>query len=273
MKKPSILTHFVIWFIIASTLIYVFRIAGTESKLVGDVLQCAIALIALACGVANAYLQRKSSLRHAWLLLALGVGFVFIGYLSYAIGELAHERSGFFLTISRISAVPAYSILTTAFAAAIRTYRNKGAVLHQKGRIFIGTVVVATVLFATIIIPVLTYNSGLINQISAATAPIADFSLLLLNLILMQYIASIHLEPEGRAWRIIAGGLFVLALTDSIYSLLVTRGSYHTGMLIDLGWILGLALLAIGLSEQIKVSGHERAINKIRQAFNAKLAS
>ncbi len=273
MKKPSLLTHFVIWFIVASTIIYVFGIAGTESKIVGDVLQCAIALIALACGVANAYLQRKNSLRHAWLLLALGVGFVFMGYLSYAISEFVHNYRELFSTLSRMSAVPAYVILTTAFMAAMGTYRSKGAVLPYPRRIFIGAVVAALVLFVVIIKPVLAYNTGLVNQISAAIAPVADFSLLLLNLILMQYIASINLESEGKAWRIIAVGLLVLALTDSIYSLLLARSAYHTGMLIDLGWILGLAILAIGLSEQIKASRHERAINKIRRAFNTKLAS
>jgi len=273
MKKLSLGTHFIIWFTMVSGAIYVFNIAGTEIKVVGNLLQCSAAFIALVYAVANAYLQRKSALKIAWLLLAVGVFSMFLGYAAYTLDELIFGPESTLLAVSRLIAFPAYVFLLIAIIFAIIIYVKKGVGLACRGRLAIFLIVMSTTLYLAVIRPIMGSINSPMDLVLAIIAPMADFSLLLLTLILIRMLSSTNRDAESRAWEMIALGLLVFVIGDSIYAVMSAKELYQTGKLLDMSWITGLSILAVGLSEYIKASGKERIIDSIRYNVSAKLAS
>ena len=62
----------------------------------------------------------------------------------------------------------------------------------------------------------------------------------------------------GRAWALIGGGLVLFAVADSVYLLLVARGTFVEGTWLDAVWPAGMALLAIAAWQQpLRAKTHE----------------
>jgi len=273
MKKLSLGTHLIIWFTMVSGAIYIFNIAETEIKVVGNLLQCIAASIALVYAVVNAYLQRKSPLKTAWFLLAIGIFSMFLGYATYSLDELVFGPESVLLAISRLAAFPTYAFLLTAIVFSMIVYVKKGARLACRGHLAIFLIVMSTALYLAVVKPIMDSVSNPVDLALAIIAPVADFSLLLLTLFLIRLLGSINRDAESRAWELIAFGLLVFVIGDSIYAVMSAKKLYQTGMLLDMSWITGLSILAVGLSEYIKASSKDRIIDGIRHSISAKLTN
>lgn len=271
MKKLSLGTHLIVWFTMVSGAIYVFNIAETEIKVVSNLLQCIAAFITLVYAGVNAYLQRKSALRIAWFLLAIAIFSMFLGYTTYSLDELVFGPESILLIISRLAAFPTYAFLLTAIIFAMIVYIKKGAGLTYRGHLPVFLAVTSSILYLAVIRPIMGSANNPMDLVLAIIAPIADFSLLLLTLLLIRLISSINRDAESRAWEMIALGLLVFVIGDSIYAVMSAKKLYQTGMLLDMSWITGLSILAVGLSEYIKASSKERIIDNIRYNVSAKL--
>ena len=107
----------------------------------------------------------------------------------------------------------------------------------------LGSLGAASVL-AVLLSPVLadaTRGSVHLATIVAVSTPLLD---LLLVASVIGIAASQGLDL-GRRWSPLAGGLLVFAMSDIVYALQVTNGSYHNGTPLDAGWAIGLTLTAL----------------------------
>jgi diguanylate cyclase (GGDEF)-like protein len=72
------------------------------------------------------------------------------------------------------------------------------------------------------------------------------------DLLLVAAIAGIAAAPGltiGPRWTFVVGGLVVFAAADVVYALLEVSGTYIVGIPLDAAWALGLALMAVWVSE------------------------
>jgi two-component system cell cycle response regulator len=105
----------------------------------------------------------------------------------------------------------------------------------------IGATAVASVGTAIVFHEVLRTAGG--SPLSVATNlayPLAD--VLLMGLVVLVLTCS-GWRP-GRAWALLAAGFGVFTITDSVYLFQSAQGTYVAGKLLDVGWPLGLLLMA-----------------------------
>jgi diguanylate cyclase (GGDEF)-like protein len=111
----------------------------------------------------------------------------------------------------------------------------------------IGATAVASVATAIVFHEVLRSAGG--SSLSVATNlmyPLAD--VVLMGLVVLVLTCS-GWRP-GRAWALLAVGFAVFTLTDSIYLLQSANGTYSVGRILDVGWPLGLLLIAYAATAQ-----------------------
>ena len=75
-------------------------------------------------------------------------------------------------------------------------------------------------------------------------------------------VAALGARRLGRRWPLLVGGLLVFTATDLIYGEQVSNGSYTNGSLVDAGWPIGLALMAIWV---VSAAEPDRAVLDGRQ--------
>jgi two-component system cell cycle response regulator len=91
--------------------------------------------------------------------------------------------------------------------------------------------------------------------------PIADLALLTL---VLSAAAFTGWRP-GRSWTVLGAGLLLLAVSDGVYLLQSAQGTYVEGTVLDIGWPLGVLLLATAAWIE-PGSGRDRARARTRAA-------
>ncbi len=135
-----------------------------------------------------------------------------------------------------------YPLLVLALAALIRR-RAARWVPSTLLDAAVGALGAAAVL-AVVLDPI--FGSGAEDPFSAAALVSAAYPLL--DLVLIAAVVGMAAAPGlrlGRSGGALVAGLFVFAVCDVAYALLVAAESYAMGTVLDAGWILGLALIAV----------------------------
>jgi two-component system cell cycle response regulator len=203
-----------------------------------DVAYYAALFLAAAVCLARGAFRRTERL--AWVLIGTGIALWTIGdlYWVFALEDLGDAApypsiaDGFWLAFYP----PIYVGLILLVRARVADFR---ASLALDG--IIGALALAAVTCALVFGVVLDATGGSPASVATNLAyPLAD---VLLLAIVVAVLGLTGWRP-GRAWAWLAAGLAVFAVTDSVYLYQVAVGTYVEWTLVDLGWPLGIGLMA-----------------------------
>jgi len=198
----------------------------------------ALLLMGAAACLLRALLVRRE--HAAWALLGAGI-------LLYACGEIYYSA-----VLAGQASVPIPSPADGAYLAFYPlAYAALGMLLRERigsfpvARWLDGAIVgsaVAALAAALVLSPIVDASSeGSTLAVATNLAyPIADVALLTL----VVTAAAFTSWRPGRSWTILGAGLLLLAASDVIYLLQSAEGTYVEGTILDVGWPLGILLLA-----------------------------
>ena len=101
------------------------------------------------------------------------------------------------------------------------------------------------------------FNGNLAESFFAISYPIAD--LILVSVV----VATISTQGFSRRGLVLGLGVIIFALTDFLYLLQHINGSYFMGSMLDVGWIVGLLLIAESFWQTGIDSNAHEAINPV----------
>jgi two-component system, cell cycle response regulator len=183
-----------------------------------------------------------SGQRAAWVAMGIGMlcwsvgelyGTLFIEQTSLAAGGSVSVADGFFLI-----SYPCFYVSLTLLARAHLQELRIGMWLDG----LIAGLGAATVAAALVLPPILHHAPSDVGSVIVSVAyPIGD---LLMMMFALGAIGITGWRPGG-VWLLIAAGMFVNAIADSIYLYQIATDSYRTGTWLECLWPLGVILLAI----------------------------
>jgi two-component system, cell cycle response regulator len=208
------------------------------SSLFNDFVYNGVMVAAASLCIARGALERRERL--AWLMLGIGL-------VSYAAGEIYYSAA--FANVEEppipsladvlyLGFYPAtYIALLLLARSQLRQFRRS---LYLDGAI--GALGIASVGAAVVFEAVLHSTGGGRPEVVATTLayPLGD---LLLLAILMGMLAITGWRP-GRTWGLLAVGLLLNGVADSIYLYQSAKGTYVDGTLLDTAWLASTLLLA-----------------------------
>ena len=177
--------------------------------------------------------RNRPESKSAWVLFATGLFLWTIGDSIWSCYELVlHEVAPW------PSAADAIYLVGTSFLVLglIRMLRQRfpGGDIDGVVDAVIIAVGVGTLSWAFLISPYATDPGlGTMAKVVSTLYPVSD-------ILLLAIVARLFLGPGARSTshRLLAGGLVLLLVSDSVYSVQGLNGSYYTGHLVDGGWIL-----------------------------------
>lgn len=187
------------------------------------------------------YIHHRQSYR-GWLLLAIGQFMFFLGDLTWSIFELVMGLEPypsiadlFYLAYYPLFAIGIFMLPKNPFSQLrqFKTIIDISLIILSSGLIF----------WIFLISPNLASNpSDFISLVISIIYVVLDFVLLFALIILL-------FEKLGlfskRPYILLAAGIGVQIITDTIYSYQVTDLSYVSGGILDIGWIIGFVLIAL----------------------------
>ena len=122
--------------------------------------------------------------------------------------------------------------------------QTSGAGQHRRSRALLDGLLVAASLFVLSWMTALgqVYQAGADSAFAAVVSmayPVADLLLLTLTLVVVSHARGNARQGLG----LLAAGFAAFSVGDSGFAYLTATGEYHTGNLIDVGWVLGFAIL------------------------------
>ena len=198
-----------------------------------------LVLAALACFARG--LLRRDSQRAAWLLVGVALTAWATGDIYYSVA-LEHLSSIPFPSIDDAFYLafypPAYVAIGLFVRSRTSTFRASSWLDGISGALAVAAVAAAVVFQAVL--------SSVAGSSPAAVAtnlayPLAD--LLLLGVLVTS--AALSGWRVDRAWGLMAGGLTLFALNDSIYLYQTAAGTYVDGGILDAGWLAACLVFAV----------------------------
>jgi hypothetical protein len=112
------------------------------------------------------------------------------------------------------------------------------------------TAVTGAVLYVVLVRDIIADSSvGFLEKLLDLYYPIADLAFLLGPAIfIVLVVAQLGRGSLAVPWRFVMAGMAILALADTWYQWLEWQGLYAAGSIVDLGWMLGYVLIAVGAS-------------------------
>jgi diguanylate cyclase (GGDEF)-like protein len=211
--------------------------AGTDTLFNTWIYNALMLTSAAACLLRAGLVPRE---RLAWALLGVGL-------LLYSCGEIYYSA-----VLSGQASVPIpspadggylvfYPLAYAALIALLRTRIGAFPVTRWLDGAIVGSAV-AALAAALALGPIIDAgNRGETLAVATNLAyPIADLTLLTLVLTATAFTG----WRPGRSWAVFGAGLALLAVSDGVYLLQAAKGTYVEGTILDVGWPLGVLLLA-----------------------------
>jgi len=219
-----------------------WHIGGPTSVRDFDDTVTALSAMAASVACARAASGQLGRLRRFWLLLAAALA-------AWTLAEVIWEVYDVVLRVP----VPVPSWADVGYlgalplaAAALLSHPASHRGGQRKARAALDGVVLATALLFlswSFVLGPLWRHTDLtsLGGVVAVAYPFGDVVMLFLVVLVVR-----SMRPGGRfeLWCVL-GGIVAMAVADSTYTYLVERGSYSTGNMVDVGWVVGY--LAIGL--------------------------
>ena len=232
---------------------------ASATRTVDDLGLLIFAAAATACSLRAAH-KSRSRQRHTWLAMVFGLGAWTVGELIWCYYEL---WQGLDQTPFPSPADAAFLLFPVGAAAALFLFpiAHRG---QSRTRLILDGIIVAGSLFVISWVTVLgsVYRAGgdhVAFEVSLAY-PIADVVTVTMTIVVLARAQIAQRLTLG----LLAAGIVLMAFSDSAFVYLTVHNAYHSGSLIDLGWlaafsVLGLAALSStpqqgDASESVKAS-------------------
>lgn len=184
-----------------------------------------------------------------WMLIGLGVASFAIGDIVWAFSDLVLNR-----TVPTPGLPDVFYVITTVLLAvgvirAAIAFRRV-SISMQSPLVITSVVMVALVLGECVFVlrgvvsdPALSLGAKALN----VYYPLADLALLLgPALFIVLVVRRLGTGALGWPWWVVAAGLACMSIADIAFSKMQIIGSYAVGSPVDIGWMAGYVLLAIG---------------------------
>lgn len=229
-----------------------------SSDLGGLVIDVLASFVVLSTALA---FQPGEPLRRQWMAFGIGVALFTAGDAAWSYIELVQRADVPYPGVPDFFYVPVYAAFAFGLFTTALAYRRLVSIRVP----LIGTGVVVAALGGGLIGIVLPALSGLdvspAEQALSVFYPLADLLLLLMPAVFVLFVIR-YLRGGALAWPwySVAVGLAVLGMTDTAFSWLEALELYETGMLVDIGWMAGYLLIAVGasLARDVMLAGRVR---------------
>lgn len=178
--------------------------------------------------------------RVSWALLGIGL-LLYAGGEIYYSAALAGEASVPIPSPADGCYLAFYPLAYAALIGLLRARIGSFPVARWLDGLIVGSAVAAGA--AALALGPIVDASDADSTLAVATNlayPIADLTLLTLVLTAAAFTG----WRPGRSWTVLGAGLLLLAVADGVYLLQSAQGTYSEGTLLDVGWPLGVFLLA-----------------------------
>lgn len=188
-------------------------------------------------------LQISKRMAFAWYALGVSLLAYTFGDVFWSINEL-YQESPLLTSLSNLG----YLLFYPLFFVGISLFPTKKLSLLDRAKITLdlSIIMVAATLAIWIFIigPIVGPNPGA-NALDiwiTIAYPIGD---LIIFFALLVLINNLNQKINRRPFIVLAGGMIIMIATDLIYTIQSTMGTYTSGGILDLGWILSNVLISI----------------------------
>jgi two-component system cell cycle response regulator len=192
---------------------------------------------AAACLLRAVLLRRE---RLAWALLGAGL-LLYTGGEIYYSAVLAGQASVPIPSLADGGYLAFYPLAYAALIVLLRERIGSFPVARWLDGAIVGSAV-AALAAALVLGPIVDASSEGSTLSVTTTLAYPIFDLTLLTFVFTA--AAFTGWRPGRSWAILAAGLLLLAVSDVVYLLQAAQGTYVEGTILDVGWPLGVLLLA-----------------------------
>jgi signal transduction histidine kinase len=216
---------------------------GPLTRAIDDCASPVFYSVAGACGLAAAFRQRGRP-RVAYLLVAGCCFLLGLGDAIWAYYEVALRQSNPFPSAADIAylASTPLAILGIALIPAAPTRHAARVRAVLDGSLIAGSLLLLS--WVTTLGAVYRTSAGTALERAISLAyPVSD----LITVSLILFVIGRVLGPARRTMLLIGLGFLLTSTSDSAYAYLTATHSYRTGDLIDVGWMAGAYLIALGL--------------------------
>ena len=216
---------------------------GSAQRWVANLFVDSSVVFAFVLVAAVALRYRGSRLSLAWSLLAVGLAFNVFAEVSYSAQDLTLGDDVPFPSVSDVGYVAAYG--PTLLGLLLMPQAPFSAMSRVKlGLDALVVTLSLAVLSWFLVIDKLLNGTGepIQSQVVSVFYPFADIAVIFAAFVL---VARAGGGRFALAFGLLAAGYFATAFADSAYAY-VTEAGYSTGTYIDIGWVLGYSLMALG---------------------------
>ncbi|TDB39709.1 MAG: hypothetical protein D9V44_01760 [Actinobacteria bacterium] len=189
-------------------------------------------------------------LRAQWLAIGVGIAVYVLGDIVWAYTEVVRGLDPPFPGLPDIFYVAMYVFLGWGIISAALAY--KGLVRMKVPLISSAVITIASAAAIYVVLVkdiILDPSVAFLEKALTVFYPAGDTLLLLAPAVFIVLVVSqLGRGALGVPWRFVVAGVAVLAVADAVYQWLEWQGAYSTGHIIDLGWMIGYVLLAVGAS-------------------------
>jgi hypothetical protein len=230
---------------------YKFRIGGESIlAIVSDLLPVVCGLFAAgALFRVTFYLKTWELTKVAWLMLAFGFLFWWLGECTYAVIDLMMNTQPGVPSLADAFWFCGIFPILTALILFIVGYHRTGLIIgHWSKYVFIcGLIsVVQIILMARFFMPIIydpKYN--FMEKLFTLIYPAADLAILLLAFVLVLITSVLGKGLLSKPWKYLVIGFVMLSVGDILYSYANWTGEYGTGSYLDMLWNGGYLFIAL----------------------------
>lgn len=237
--------------VVAVAAMYAAILAGGDAALyASDIGETAIVWAAAAFTLSAALsFSPGEELRRQWLLIGIGVVMYAMGDTVWAFIELVQKREVPYPGLADLFYVLQYVFFAVGVSRAALAFR--GIFDVRKPAIYAGGIgaVLAGAQYVFVLHPIVVGESGIGEKALNLFYPLGDVLLELVPaLFILFVVANLGRGSLGWPWRAVAVAMAVMAVTDTAFVWLQNQDLYASGMVVDVGWALGNAAIAVGAS-------------------------
>lgn len=211
------------------------------TRVVDDLGLLVLALFASGCAMHAAHRSRDRQ-RRSWLALGLGLCAWSLGEVIWCYYELWQGRS----QAPFPSASDAAFLLFPVAAGVALFLFPAGHGGQSRVRLILDGIIVAGSLFVVSWVTVLgnVYRAGGDSHFAFGVSlayPVADLVTIMMTIVVLARART----TQRLTLVLLAGGIMLMALSDSAFAYLTALNNYHSGSSIDLGWVAAFAVLGL----------------------------
>lgn len=194
--------------------------------------------------------QPSDRVRLPWVLLGGAAVLFFAGNLVYTVSSVLTGVTPAYPGLPDVFFVAMYAFLGAGALSAGASYRRVVGVREPAFAAAAVTVIALLAIAWGLVMPLLQRpDLDAVQTVISVFYPVADIVLLFGPAVFVVFV--VRQLGEGALawpWTFVAAGAVVLAGTDAGYAWLRAIGAYRPGSVIDMGWMVAFAALAVGAS-------------------------